>query len=758
VQAADVASIRALPCTQRTEGAALLLALSVSFLSPNRSFSLLPADEEPPADRQRIKPIHMTEPGDNQPLRNDPAREATASLAGYASQIWRSVLVWLRLEDGERLYLEGAEDIDVIHGSAAETIQVKATKRNIALRSADVVEAINNAWLNQQRNPDRLIRYRFLTNANIVMEQGDPIGLGVPGIALWERARRSADEAARLTDTDRIRRFLLDKGRVSPAVQAFLRDTDARGIWERLIAHVEWDTEAADAPEVVQGIRDILVELGQPRGIPSNEAEKIAAQLYEAAWAAATAREGGRSLVRADAIRIFDEKTRVSLPQPALSTLLSELAQIYGGRDLGTLLPLPIVGSSSSIGRAPSLRTRHHSRPAVVDEVHTRLMGFPRLVLHGATGTGKSTLAAEYVTAAPDAWGWIDLRGVADLALNERLTSVANDLESEEGITNVVLDDLELPADSRQVEAPIATIHTIIGSRAGRLIVTSTAALPQRLALELSLRPQSSYQVPAFTRADIEEFLRQRGCRQKKLINQWAALIELHTLGHPQLVHARVAALENLGFPSPTTEDVTATPPDVIEARTEARRLVALLDAPARELVYRLSLTSSLFQRKQIISIANQDPAITEPGLAFDKIVGPWMERIGEDLYRISPLIRNAGSEVQGEAWTTRAHSAIAWGVLAVRTLTPYDASAILLHGVASRDWAVIAYLCRGIITADSDTWAALAEAASWFVFVGIGEGVAPLNADPFSLILIRTLQYRIAAAGKQFDAARRVS
>src|ERR1700730_11224430 len=125
----------------------------------------------------------MTEPGDNQPLRNDPAREATASLAGYASQIWRSVLVWLRLEDGERLYLEGAEDIDVIHGSAAETIQVKATKGNITLRSADVVEAIDNAWLNQQRNRDRLIRYRFLTNASIGMEQVDPIGLGVPGIA-----------------------------------------------------------------------------------------------------------------------------------------------------------------------------------------------------------------------------------------------------------------------------------------------------------------------------------------------------------------------------------------------------------------------------------------------------------------------------------------------------------------------------------------------------------------------------------------------
>src|ERR1700730_8481794 len=97
----------------------------------------------------------MTEPGDNQPLRNDPAREATASLAGYASQIWRSVLVWLRLEDGERLYLEGAEDIDVIHGSAAETIQVKATKGNITLRSADVVEAIDNAAIASSVSPDK---------------------------------------------------------------------------------------------------------------------------------------------------------------------------------------------------------------------------------------------------------------------------------------------------------------------------------------------------------------------------------------------------------------------------------------------------------------------------------------------------------------------------------------------------------------------------------------------------------------------------
>lgn len=104
---------------------------------------------------------------------------------------------------------------------AAETIQVKVTKGNITLRSADIVEAINNAWLNQQRNRDRAIRYRLLTNASIGMEQGDPIGLGIPGLVLWERARSAIDEPARLADTHRIRQFLLNEGRVSAAVQAF---------------------------------------------------------------------------------------------------------------------------------------------------------------------------------------------------------------------------------------------------------------------------------------------------------------------------------------------------------------------------------------------------------------------------------------------------------------------------------------------------------------------------------------------------------
>ena len=73
-----------------------------------------------------------------------------------------------------------------------------------------------------------------------------------------------------------------------------------------------------------------------------------------------------------------------------------------------------------------------------------------------------------------------------------------------------------------------------------------------------------------------------------------------------------------------------------------------------------------------------------------------------------------------------------------LRTLTPYDASAILFHGVAGQDWDVIAHLSIGTFGADADTWSALAEPAGWFVLVGTGEGVSSPDTNPAILFLIR--------------------
>jgi hypothetical protein len=688
----------------------------------------------------------------NAPLINDPAREATASLRGYWAQIWRSVLAWMELGESEWLFLEGAEDFDRISGLAAETVQVKDVPGNVTLRSGDVVEAIDNAWDHRQRNPRHTIRYRFLTTAGIGVEQGAPFGTGIGGLRLWRDCRLSGDVAQRERDARALADFILQEGKVSMTVQASLRAASDAQIWQQLIVPIEWDTDAEKAPEVIREIKDRLVVMGQSAGVAPDKAEEVAEHLYATAYATAT-RQKDRNLTRADLLRLFHERTHVSLSAATASALLAAIPRylVPAGP-----LPMAVGGKRGTIGRPPPLPARYHARQAVLADVAARLSAYPVLILQGGTGVGKSIATIGHVAVSTSSWGWVDLRGVSVTALTDMLDRVVADLVAEDGLANIVLDDIELPLDARPLETPLVRIKTILGKRGGDMVITSTVALPQRLSLALGLPEPSTMSIPAFSRDEITEFLIARGCPGPQVAGWWAAFVEMHTSGHAQLVHARVATLEAQGFPTPDMQSVMVTPSDVVEARSEARRLITALDASARELIYRLSLTVQAVPRRQVFTIAGQPPPIAEPGLAFDRLVGPWLEMVAEGLYRVSPLLRGVGLEVQGEAWAAAMHTGIAYALLGFRTLSPRDVSTILFHALAARNWPVVAHLSFGILRSDNETWEALAQSADWFVLVGTGSARRP-ETDVFSLFLIRLLQFRLAAAGHDDRGARSV-
>ena len=690
----------------------------------------------------------------NEPLVNDPAREAAASMRGYWTQVWRSVLAWIKLGDAERLYLEGAEDIDRVSGSAAETIQVKDVHGNITLRSRDVIEAINNAWSHRQRNPTRSIRFRFLTTSRVTVEQGAPFGDGVGGLDLWRTARLSDDDVAHQRDARAIAAFLLAEGKISAPVQAFLRTASEAEIWEQLVAPVEWDTEAEEAADVIREVKDRLVVLGEALGVTPDKSEDVAAHLYEIAFATAT-RQKDRFLTRAELLRVFHARTHVSMPAATYNALLAVIPQHLATLEADGALPQAVGGASAVVSRAPPLPSRYYSRTAVLGDIERRLAAYPILFLQGGIGVGKSIAAVGHVAASVASWGWVNLRGAQSTALTNMLDRVVAELIADTGLAHVVLDDIELPADSRPLETPLVRIKTILGDRGGNLVITSSVAPPQRLALALALPASGTLPIPAFSRDEITEFLIARGCPGPHA-GSWAAFVELHTSGHAQLVHARIATLEAQGFPTPDFESLATTPSDVVEARAEARRLIATLDPSTRELVYRLSLTLQAMPYKQVLAIARQPAPITEPGLAFDRLVGPWVEVVAEGLYRVSPLLRELGKDVQGEDWAIGMHCSIARAMLGYRTLSPSDVSTILFHGIAGRDWAAVAHLSFGILKSDNETWDALASSADWFILVGTGTAARP-ETDPFSLFLIRLLQFRLAAAAKNDSAARSV-
>ncbi len=140
-------------------------------------------------------------------LINDPKREATSSIRGYVYQTYQSVFAWMRLAEQEVLYLERAEDFDVREAHKVTVTQVKDTVAigSVTLRSADVVEAINNFWGHKQRNPDKTITLRFLTTALHGQEKGVYFGNVGKGLEYWTSVAR--DEKIAIAP---LREFLLD--------------------------------------------------------------------------------------------------------------------------------------------------------------------------------------------------------------------------------------------------------------------------------------------------------------------------------------------------------------------------------------------------------------------------------------------------------------------------------------------------------------------------------------------------------------------
>ena len=123
-------------------------------------------------------------------LVGDPERRANDAVHGFIYQFWHTVHALLDLSADEMLFVEGAEDFDIVAKESATATQVKAKSANITLRSSDVVEAIGNFWDTRQKNRDRRVQYRFLSTSKKGQEQGAPFGSGVHGLDVWERSVR----------------------------------------------------------------------------------------------------------------------------------------------------------------------------------------------------------------------------------------------------------------------------------------------------------------------------------------------------------------------------------------------------------------------------------------------------------------------------------------------------------------------------------------------------------------------------------------
>lgn len=677
------------------------------------------------------------------PLGGNPRRQAVDALRGYEYQIWHTVHDWLDLKDDALLFVEGAEDFDVVSATSATASQIKDTKANVTLRSPAVIEAIGHFWQLQKGHPGTRLLFRFVTRSDVGVEQDNPFGKGVAGLDLW---RRSANQPAAIRA---LSGFLVSESKLPSELIQFLKAGAPEDVYAKLIAPIVWETKSPHVEIVEEAVRRKLILHGESRvpPIPPSEASKVVSRLLKEVFSIAT-KKNNRRLDFARFLEIFEEETTERVPRQELASL----------RTLATssVLPLTSLGlpdSATSFQTCVPIEANIPPTPAdialrskVVNELLTALQELGFLVLVGSAGTGKTTLAKLTAAKCGGSWLWINFSTVEAQQYPYALRSLALLLERDTEANSILLDDVHLPPQlSRQLEDYIAGILYTILQRKGRLVVTSQKPLPHRLSKHLGLQERSTQVAPALAPEEIADLAVQLGCPSHDNARAWAAITLVHTSGHVQLVHAQMKNLVRQGWPHPSTDDVIKQSTDIGMALSEGRMLLKELPDSHRQLLYRLSLVAGLFRRDHAVAIGELDPAVPCAGDVYDELLGPWIEHVDHEYRRVSPLLKGCANQVWSESKVNELHEAIGFAILRCTPRTQWEASTALMHGIAAGSGPLILVVANSILGGAEKVIAAVAPTLSWLkVFIRPGSRIFPKSKTVN--FMLRLLQFRVVA------------
>jgi tetratricopeptide (TPR) repeat protein len=682
-------------------------------------------------------------------LVGDKRRQAADSIRGYVYQAYQSVLAWMRLGQDEVLFLEGAEDFDVLSAEGVTATQVKDTAGSgtLTLRSGDAVSAINNFWRHQQNNPDKTVSLRFLTTALRGREKGGEFGGIATGIEYWSSAKRDKE-----LSLQPLKSFLLSL-ELEPSLADFLRRSDDQAIRKDLICRIAWDTGYKPIDGLVADIKDRLVFFGASRGIDSYQSEKVLDTLLRRV-ADLLSSNGERRLSFADFIREFERATMELVSREEAVTLgavrgqIAQFAEIANNPSLAELNIAPkVLGSPIRLMEGAAPRTE------LVNDLASVLRRHRVLFLRGSTGLGKTSLAQLLIDKIGGNWVWAGFRGRDPRQVADHLKRAAFEIKAYSLPPRVVLDDLDL-GSLAQFERELLSLVFSLSNQEGAVVVTGPTACPSDLLAKLWPPRDCDREVPYFDEGNVRDVLVSHGLADPKKLDQWSRLTWLSTAGHPQLVHARVRYLQSKGWPPVIETDLLKTE-DLEHVRTTVRRRLIdeLPSKGARYIAYRLSLITGEFSRQTALDLAQLPPPVALAGEVFDGFVGPWIETLGNDCYRISPLLSNSGNQALSAPEQTAVHEAIAFAVLSRRTVTLHELGTALGHALIAKSDEALFRLAKMLVTSDYEPSRAIGGAFFWFPALALQPG-QQLSTNPLTDFMLRLAQFRIAVADRQTDKA----
>jgi hypothetical protein len=630
----------------------------------------------------------------------DVERQAVASLRGYAYQVAAAALAWLDVDESGRIYLEVAEDYATVAQQSLEATQVKDTvdSGSVTLNTEAVRDAVDAFVRLNANNKDRRVQLRYLTTAPIGIElkTSDRPG-GVAALIYWRQAAASADVGPL--------RALLTSDKFSADVQAFVKGRDDETLRRDLLQRIHWDCGQADLAGITQEIQQRLVVLGRDRfNLPAAEAWRLASVLiYHVLKKSVLKQASERVLTRAELYGVIDNATRVSVPRQAAGSML----------DLGAAIATALAGGQSLDAAFSGVDTRWMipgvnlarprgiiARQVLASRIEQVLAKYGRVILVGGSGFGKSLVAREVSGKKPSGFVTVDLRDVNARESTQRLGLTLGRIGALT-FDCLIFDDFNQIEDGQARTAFVRCVQAL-QRRDRAAIVTAYRRPSQKMLTELGLDAEAVIEIPYLTEDEAKEIVRASGGDP----DLWGRIaFAAGARGHPQLVHAFVMGIAARGWPRSELREIVIrgfSSDDTDAERDAARRsMVAALPEEARNLLYRLSLVIGRFDPPLALKIAEAPPPLRRGGELLDSLIGPWLEVVGKDTFRVSPLAVNAGQGMLTAEAQQTIHAAIAIQMLAKRRIDATDANAILMHALLGKEVHSLFRLAYSVLTAE---------------------------------------------------------
>jgi len=669
----------------------------------------------------------LTESTDN--FKADPQRQAIHSIGGYVYQIHQSVFAWFHLKENEILVLEGAEDFDVHSEHSVTITQVKNKSQNITLNTNEIQSAINNFWKCKKDNPEHNIHYRFLTTANSTFEKGNPFGTEKNGIDYWNEVANSTK------DISTLRNFLKDVN-FNPELLNFLTTESDDVIRNELINCIKWNTGSKSIEAIQHSIEDKVTHYGLNLGVDSRTSKNALSNIFKYIAEKSISKES-REVTKLDLQSCFEKATMVTITHQTMMMInnKSSTGEISNSQNIIPILSAPPAFVEGGI-----------SRKNLVIKLVEIIESEQILFICGSNGYGKTNLALLLSNHYGDNWKWLDFRGIEYQQKKDFLFRATFEINNCDLKPFVVIDDLDF-IDIHNYEKPLLSLIFTILNLNGRLVITSNNRPPVTIFSKIWRNENCEIIAPEFNIVEIEEAIKRNGLTEINDLLHWAKTVNIHTLGHPQLVHVLCRNLDANNWPKDKIYDFEE-PEDIERIKEEARKRLTsdFPDEKARKLAYRLSILNGSFTRETALSVAQNSPSIDLAGEAFDLLVGPWIEHDRNNHYRISQLLKGAAEKIFHQDEINLIHGGIASNIMIKGSINQNDLSTALFHAYKASKEDVLLSIGLILIKESSDNLKQIYDYISWFSLINL-ENSNSIISNPKNCnteLVLRLAQFKL--------------